>query len=98
MKIVEIDDEKRLVQFYDKRMSQEIAGDFIGEEYKGYVFRCVRCAVRRADPPYAHTEGGGVTASAPLAPRRSPLSLGCHPRGNASARPSPLPLRRVPCV
>jgi small subunit ribosomal protein S6e len=41
MKIVEVDDEKRLVQFYDKRMSQEIEGDFLGDEYKGYVFRCV---------------------------------------------------------
>jgi small subunit ribosomal protein S6e len=46
MKIVEVDDEKRLVQFYEKRMSQEIAGDFLGDEYKGYVFRCVPCSRR----------------------------------------------------
>lgn len=39
MKTVEVDDEKRLVQFYEKRMSQEIEGDFLGDDYKGYVFR-----------------------------------------------------------
>jgi len=34
-----IDDEKKYRIFYDKRLSQEIEGDALGEEYKGYVFK-----------------------------------------------------------
>jgi hypothetical protein len=41
MKVVEVDDEKKLIHFYEKRMAQEVEGDFLGEEFKGYVFRCV---------------------------------------------------------
>lgn len=59
MKIVEVDDEKRLVQFYDKRMSNEIEGDFLGDEYKGYVFRCARAA-----------DGGGAGRAGARAARR----------------------------
>jgi ribosomal protein S6E (S10) len=36
---IDIDDEKKLRAIYDMRMSQEFAGDTLGEEYKGYVFR-----------------------------------------------------------
>lgn len=39
MKIVEVDDEKKLVNLYDKRMANEVEGDFLGDEFKGYVFR-----------------------------------------------------------
>jgi len=38
-KVVVVDDEKKLAMLYDKRLSQEISGDFLGEEFKGYVFR-----------------------------------------------------------
>ena len=38
-KIVEIDDEKKLIHLYDKRISQEVDGAVLGEEYAGYVFR-----------------------------------------------------------
>jgi len=38
-KMLDIDDEKKLRIFYDKRMSQEVKGDDLGEEFKGYVFR-----------------------------------------------------------
>jgi small subunit ribosomal protein S6e len=38
-KLVEIDDEKKLRSFMDMRMSQEVEGDFLGDEFKGYVFR-----------------------------------------------------------
>ncbi|KAI9321732.1 40S ribosomal protein S6-B [Dichotomocladium elegans] len=38
-KLIEIDDERRLRVFYDKRMSQEVPGDSVGDEFKGYVFR-----------------------------------------------------------
>lgn len=38
-KTIEIDDEKKIRPFYDKRISQEVEGDFLGDEFKGYVFR-----------------------------------------------------------
>ena len=38
-KKIEIDDENKLRLLYDKRISQEIEGDGLGDEYKGYVFR-----------------------------------------------------------
>jgi len=38
-KLINIDDERRYRVFYDKRMSQEVPGDTIGDEFKGYVFR-----------------------------------------------------------
>merc|ERR1712048_406496 len=38
-KIVEIDDDKKLLPFFDKRMSTEVSGDSLGDEFKGYVFR-----------------------------------------------------------
>lgn len=38
-KWIEIEDESKLRCLYDKRMSQEIVGDALGEEFKGYVFR-----------------------------------------------------------
>jgi len=37
--IIEIDDEKKLRIFFDKRISEEVAGDSLGEEFKGYVFK-----------------------------------------------------------
>lgn len=39
MTVVETDDEKKIAAFYDKRMGQEVEGDVLGDEYKGYVFR-----------------------------------------------------------
>lgn len=38
-KSFEIDDERRVRVFYDKRISQEVKGDTIGDEFKGYVFK-----------------------------------------------------------
>ena len=38
-KCIEVDDDKKLLPFFDKRISAEIPGDSLGEEYKGYVFR-----------------------------------------------------------
>merc|ERR1712151_1417185 len=38
-KCVEIDDEKKLTLFYDKRLSAEVEGDTLGDEFKGYVFK-----------------------------------------------------------
>eukprot|EP00275_Glaucocystis_incrassata_P000578 EC119871.1.p1 GENE.EC119871.1~~EC119871.1.p1 ORF type:complete len:129 (+),score=35.83 EC119871.1:47-388(+) len=38
-KLIEIDDEKKLRLFLDKRMSAEVEGDDLGDEFKGYVFK-----------------------------------------------------------
>lgn len=38
-KLIEIDDEKRLQSLYEKRLAQEVEGDSIGDEYKGYIFK-----------------------------------------------------------
>jgi len=38
-KLFNIDDERRYRVFYEKRMSQEVPGDSVGDEFKGYIFR-----------------------------------------------------------
>jgi len=38
-KCIEIEDDKKLRAFYDKRMSQEVTGEDVGEQFKGYVFK-----------------------------------------------------------
>ena len=38
-KVVEVDDDNKLRAFYDKRISHEVTGDHLGDEYKGYVFK-----------------------------------------------------------
>jgi len=38
-KLIDIEDEKKVRIFYDKRISQEVPGDSIGDEFKGYVFK-----------------------------------------------------------
>jgi len=38
-KVLEIEDEKRLRAIYDKRMSHEVEGEHISDDFKGYIFR-----------------------------------------------------------
>ncbi|TFK18243.1 40s ribosomal protein s6-b [Coprinopsis marcescibilis] len=38
-KLIDIDDEKRYRAFYDKKLAQEVSGDSLGDEWKGYIFR-----------------------------------------------------------
>jgi len=38
-KCIEVDDEKKLRALYDKRMSAEVSGDELGEQFKGYIFK-----------------------------------------------------------
>merc|ERR1712054_575125 len=38
-KLVEIDDERKLRVFMDRRMGQEVPGDSLGDEFKGYIFK-----------------------------------------------------------
>jgi len=38
-KVIEIEDENRLRAFFDKRISAEVGGEVLGEEFNGYVFR-----------------------------------------------------------
>lgn len=37
--MIEVDDENKLRVLYDKRISHEVDGDFLGDEFKGFVFR-----------------------------------------------------------
>lgn len=38
-KLIDIEDERRLRVFMDKRMGQEVPGDSVGPEFAGYIFR-----------------------------------------------------------
>merc|ERR1711972_760394 len=38
-KVFEIDDDKKLLPFFDKRMAAEVSGDSLGDEFKGYIVR-----------------------------------------------------------
>lgn len=38
-KMIDLDDERRYRVFYDKKMAQEVPGDSLGDEFKGYIFR-----------------------------------------------------------
>merc|ERR1712130_150965 len=38
-KTIEIDEDKRLLPFFDKRMSHEVPGDTLGDEFKGAVLK-----------------------------------------------------------
>jgi len=38
-KCIEVDDELKLRTFFDKRISQEVEGDALGDQFKGYVFK-----------------------------------------------------------
>jgi len=38
-KLIDIDDEKKLRPFYEKRMAAEVGADCLGDEWKGYVVR-----------------------------------------------------------
>lgn len=38
-KAVVVDDDKKLASFFGKRMGTEVAGDDLGDEFKGYVFK-----------------------------------------------------------
>jgi small subunit ribosomal protein S6e len=38
-KLIEVEDEKKIRQFFDRRMSQEVDGSALGEQFEGYVFK-----------------------------------------------------------
>lgn len=38
-KKIDIDDENRLQLFMDRRLAEEVPGDSLGDEFKGYVFK-----------------------------------------------------------
>ncbi|KAK9480869.1 ribosomal protein S6e-domain-containing protein [Lipomyces japonicus] len=38
-KLIEIDDERRTHVFLEKRIGQEVEGDSVGDEFKGYIFK-----------------------------------------------------------
>ena len=38
-KVIELEDEKKMRLFQDRRLAEEIDGSLLGDEYKGYVFK-----------------------------------------------------------
>jgi len=38
-KLIEVDDDRKLRAFFDKRISHEVEGDSLGDDFKGYIFR-----------------------------------------------------------
>jgi len=38
-KLIDLDEERRFRIFYDKKIAQEVPGDSLGDEWKGYIFR-----------------------------------------------------------
>jgi small subunit ribosomal protein S6e len=38
-KTIEVDEERKVRMFYDKKIGDEVEGHHLGEEYKGYVFK-----------------------------------------------------------
>jgi small subunit ribosomal protein S6e len=38
-KMIEVDDDRKLRAFFDKRISHEVEGDALGDDFKGYIFR-----------------------------------------------------------
>ncbi|KAI1888536.1 hypothetical protein AGOR_G00186180 [Albula goreensis] len=46
-KLIEVDDERKLRTFYEKRMATEVSADPLGEEWKGYVQRAFLLPPRR---------------------------------------------------
>jgi ribosomal protein S6E (S10) len=38
-KLIEVDDERKLRIFMDRRMGAEVPGDSVGDEFKGYIFK-----------------------------------------------------------
>lgn len=38
-KTLEMTDEHKIMNYYDKRMGMEVPGDHLGDEFKGYMFR-----------------------------------------------------------
>jgi len=38
-KLIEIEDERKLRIFMDRRMGAEVPGDSVGDEFKGYIFK-----------------------------------------------------------
>jgi|JI10StandDraft_1071094.scaffolds.fasta_scaffold652866_1 small subunit ribosomal protein S6e len=38
-KTIDVDDEKRVRVFYDRKMGEEVDGHYLGEEFNGYVFK-----------------------------------------------------------
>merc|ERR550532_2672793 len=39
VKMIEIDDDKKLMPFFDKRMASEVPGDSLGDEFKDTIWK-----------------------------------------------------------
>lgn len=52
IKKLEIEDERQIAQFYDKRISSEVAVDFLGDEWTGYVLKITGGNDKQGFPMY----------------------------------------------
>lgn len=55
-KLIEVEDDRKLRVFMEKRMGNEVPGDSLGDEWKGYV----RLSVNQ-EKLQEHTDGTGAT-------------------------------------
>merc|ERR1719305_2133078 len=39
VKVIDVDDDRKLLPFFEKRMAAEVPADSLGDEFKGYVFQ-----------------------------------------------------------
>ena len=76
-KLIEVDDERKLRTFHEKRVATEVAADALGEEWKGYVVR-IGCGNDRQGSPIKHaclllSEGHPVVERGGLEKQRATL-------------------------
>ncbi|KAH8042870.1 hypothetical protein HPB51_026302 [Rhipicephalus microplus] len=71
-KLIEVDDEKKVRIFYEKRMGQEVEADGLGDEWKGYVVRISGGNDKQGFPMKQGVLTAGRRAAAPV---QGPLVL-----------------------
>lgn len=81
-KTFEIDDERKLLHVYDKRISQEIDAGVLGDQFKGYIFRITGGADKQGFPMKQ-----GVLANSRVSLLLSPGTIGfCEYRARGGER------------
>jgi ribosomal protein S6E (S10) len=77
-KKLEVDDETKLRQFYDQRLAAEVAGEALGDEFKGYMFKITGGCDKQVGRPASRWGGVAAGRAGRIHPR--------HIRSAAAAR------------
>lgn len=77
-KVLEVDDDNKLRAFYDKRISHEVTGDHLGDEYKGYVFKISGGNDKQG---FCMTQGILTTGRVRILMREGMVGYRCRKRG-----------------